>query len=447
MIKASSCRRAGVNTRLSEKPLSMANEPAPKPYGREVGLRSALVGGALLLSIAAAHADYKLDAGDSLNFTVAGLPELSSKTSIDVDGDATLPLVGSLHVAGLSVPQVLAKVQAVLPSKEFRRHAEDGREFPIIISPSDIGLAVAEYRPIYLSGDVAKPGEEPFRPSLTVRKAIALAGGFDILRYKLDNPFLQLSDLTSEYNTLWIEYAREQSTLARLKAELGNKSQIDPTFPVNAPIATSLSKDLLTNDASQLAVRNADFAKEKSYLKEASDKEIERAKLLSDEQGKEQEGLKNDTADLQRYSDLYNKGAVALPGLSEARRTVLQASTRVLQTTALLDSVEREQQDLARKLDRTGDVRQMLLLQETQNATVGLAATRSKLQAVSDKLRYTGMIKSQLVRGVESKPKITIIRSVDSRQSVINGDVDTELQPGDTIDVALQSDDPIAVSE
>lgn len=414
---------------------------------RRFGAPSALVIGALLASVTMAHAEYKLGAGDSLSFAVAGLPELSSKASIDVDGEATFPLVGSMHVAGLSVSQALARVQAVLPTKEFRRHAEDGREFPIIISPSDIGLAVFEYRPIYLNGDVAKPGEEPFRPSLTVRKAIALAGGFDILRYKLDNPFLQLSDLTSEYNTLWIDYARGQSTLARLKAELENKSQIDPDLAVNAPIAATLSKDILSNDANQLTVRTLDYTKEKTYLKEAFDKETERAKLLSDEEGKEQEGLKNDTVDLQRYTDLYNKGAVALPGLSEARRTVLQASTRVLQTTALLDSVEREQQDLARKLDRTSDARRIQLLKEKQDATVELAATRSKLQAVSDKLRYTGMIKSQLVRGVESKPKITIVRSVDDRQTVMSGDVDTELQPGDTVDVALQAADPVAVTE
>ena len=391
-----------------------------------------------------ARAEYRISPGDILSFAVAGLPELATKAPVDTDGNATFPLVGPMTVSGLSVPQALAKLQGVLPGREFRRHTDDGREFPVIISPSEIGLTVSEYRPIYLNGDVSKPGEEPFRPGLTVRKAVALAGGYDILRFKMDNPFLQLSDLTSEYNTLWVTYARDQAVVARLKAELDGKQQIDPKAVMDTPIAPSLTKEILDTERNRLTLRNVDFAKEQVYLRNAALKEGERAKLLNEEQGKEQEGLKNDTADLQRYTDLYSKGAVALPGLSEARRTVLQASTRVLQTTALLDSVEREQQDLDRKLDRSGDTRKIDLLKDIQEANTALAGTRAKLQAVSDKLRYTGMVKSQLLRGGDSQPKITIIRTVDGRQTKLDGDVDTALEPGDTVEVALQAEQPMA---
>jgi polysaccharide export outer membrane protein len=399
----------------------------------------------LMLVACPAWADYKISAGDVLGFSVAGLPELATKAPVDVDGNATLPLIGPLSVAGLSAPQALAKVQGVLPSKEFRRRTADGREFPVIISPGEIGLTVSEYRPVYLSGDVAKPGEEPFRPGLTVRKAIALAGGFDILRFKMDNPFLQLSDLTSDYNTSWVDFAKQQAVIARLQAELDAKQQLDAKLVITTPIAASLAKEILDNERNQLSVRNADFAKEQVYLRDAVLKEGDRAKVLNEQQSKEQDGVKADLADLQRYIELYNRGAVALPGLSDARRTVLLSSTRALQTTALLDSVEREQQDLNRKLDRVGDSRRMQLLQEMQVATTALASTRAKLQALSDKLRYTGMVKSQLVRGVDSQPKIVIMRVVDGRQSKINADIDAELQPGDTVEVALQAEQPVAV--
>lgn len=397
-----------------------------------------------MLATVPAQAAYRISAGDVLSFSVAGLPELATKAPVDVDGNATLPLIGPLSVSGLSAPQALAKVQAILPSKEFRRRTDDGREFPVIISPAEIGLTVFEYRPVYLNGDVAKPGEEAFRPGLTVRKAISLAGGFDILRFKMDNPFLQLSDLTSDYNTLWVDYAKQQAVVARLQAELDAKQQLDAKLLISTPIAPNLAQEIVDNERSQLAVRNADFAKEQVYLRDAARKEGDRAKVLGEQQSKEQDGVKADATDLQRYTDLYSKGAVALPGLSDARRTVLLSSTRALQTTALLDSVEREQQDLNRKLDRVGDSRRMQLLREMQDATTALASTRTKLQAVSDKLRYTGMVKSQLVRGVDSQPKIVIMRIVDGRPSKINADVDAELQPGDTVEVALQAEQPVA---
>jgi len=398
----------------------------------------------LMLATVPARAAYRISAGDVLSFSVAGLPELATKAPVDVDGNATLPLIGPLPVSGLSAPQALAKVQAILPSKEFRRRTDDGREFPVIISPAEIGLTVFEYRPVYLNGDVARPGEEAFRPGLTVRKAISLAGGFDILRFKMDNPFLQLSDLTSDYNTLWVDYAKQQAVVARLQAELDAKQQLDAKLLISTPIAPNLAREIVDNERNQLAVRNADFAKEQVYLRDASRKEGDRAKVLGEQQSKEQDGVKADATDLQRYTDLYSKGAVALPGLSDARRTVLLSSTRALQTTALLDSVEREQQDLNRKLDRVGDSRRMQLLREMQDATTALASTRTKLQAVSDKLRYTGMVKSQLVRGVDSQPKIEIMRVVDGRASKINADVDAELQPGDTVEVALQAEQPVA---
>ncbi len=397
-----------------------------------------------MLATVPAQAAYRISAGDVLSFSVAGLPELATKAPVDVDGNATLPLIGPLSVSGLSAPQALAKVQAILPSKEFRRRTDDGREFPVIISPAEIGLTVFEYRPVYLNGDVAKPGEEAFRPGLTVRKAISLAGGFDILRFKMDNPFLQLSDLTSDYNTLWVDYAKQQAVVARLQAELDAKQQLDAKLLISTPIAPNLAQEIVDNERNQLAVRNADFAKEQVYLRDAARKEGDRAKVLGEQQSKEQDGVKADATDLQRYTDLYSKGAVALPGLSDARRTVLLSSTRALQTTALLDSVEREQQDLNRKLDRVGDSRRMQLLREMQDATTALASTRTKLQAVSDKLRYTGMVKSQLVRGVDSQPKIVIMRIVDGRPSKINADVDAELQPGDTVEVALQAEQPVA---
>jgi polysaccharide export outer membrane protein len=34
------------------------------------------------------------------------------------------------------------------------------------------------FRPIYVLGEVTKPGDHPYVPGMTVRSAIALAGGF-----------------------------------------------------------------------------------------------------------------------------------------------------------------------------------------------------------------------------------------------------------------------------
>jgi polysaccharide export outer membrane protein len=46
-----------------------------------------------------------------------------------------------------------------------------------LINP-EVTVSILEYRPLFVNGEVEKPGGFPFSPGLTVRKAISLAGGF-----------------------------------------------------------------------------------------------------------------------------------------------------------------------------------------------------------------------------------------------------------------------------
>ncbi len=157
-------------------------------------LRSMVLALAFLVTARPAWAEYMISPGDIVALTVTGLPDLNTRAPVDADGKIVLPLVGAIPVSGLSLAEATAKVQAALPNKDLDHRLEDGRTIPIFIAPSRISLTMAEYRPIYISGDVAKPGEIPYRPGLTVRQAAALAGGFDIVRFKLDNPLMQMSD-------------------------------------------------------------------------------------------------------------------------------------------------------------------------------------------------------------------------------------------------------------
>ena len=76
--------------------------------------------------------------------------------------------------------------------------------------------------PIYVNGDVSKPGEYPYRPATTARQVIAVAGGYDIMHIRMNNPYLESADLRSEYGSLWTEFAKEQAHMWRIKNELGD---------------------------------------------------------------------------------------------------------------------------------------------------------------------------------------------------------------------------------
>ncbi|MCP3459237.1 polysaccharide biosynthesis/export family protein [Bradyrhizobium sp. CCGUVB23] len=138
-----------------------------------------------------------------------------------MDGNISLPLVGTLPASGLPLPEIRAKIGAALKSKIFRQRTADGREVVIVIDADEVTATIAEYRPVYVNGDVSKPGEYPYRPASTVRQLVAMAGGYDIMRIRMNNPYLESADLRSEYGSLWTEFAKGQARMWRIKNELG----------------------------------------------------------------------------------------------------------------------------------------------------------------------------------------------------------------------------------
>jgi polysaccharide export outer membrane protein len=269
--------------------------------------------------------------------------------------------VGRLAVAGLSVSEVVEKVRQLLPNKLYRRRSEDGREFPVAVAPDEVTIRVLEYRPVYLNGDIAKPGEQALLPGMTVRQAVALAGGFDFARFRMTNPFLELSDLRGEYDRLWIDFARAQIRVARLKAELNGRTEIDRSQLLPTPLANAVVQQIEQGEVDQFASRKVDLQKERIYLEASIKREQGRAGILTEQQKREVQGTDFDAEDLERVTDLYKKGTIPITRPVEARRSILLSSTRVLQTQAGLASVERELEEFRRKLQKLDDHRRLEL--------------------------------------------------------------------------------------
>jgi len=154
--------------------------------GRCIKCFSVAVG--LTISITQAKAEYQVNVGDVLEVAVAGVPELRQRVPVQIDGNISLPLIGVVPVAGLPLSQIRAQIRGAIASKVFRQRTPDGREVVIVIDADEVTTVVAEYRPIYVNGDVSKPGEYPYRPATTARQVIAVAGGYDIMHIRMNNP-------------------------------------------------------------------------------------------------------------------------------------------------------------------------------------------------------------------------------------------------------------------
>jgi polysaccharide export outer membrane protein len=389
------------------------------------------------LLVTPVRAEYRVDVGDVIEISVAKMPELQRRVIVQPDGSISVPMLGTLSVAGFSPAEVQAKIQSTIASRVFRQRTPDGLETPVVIGPDELSASIVEYRPVYVDGDVSKPGEHPYRPRMTVRQAVALSGGYDVLRGKVAAPVVDPADLTSESTTLWIEIAKEQAHVWRIKAELANTDNIDSASLMDVPIAGTTLSQIVSVETEQLKSAQESFQHEKEFLLRSIKQIGEQIAVLTEQQQKEEQGTQADVEELQRASDLFAKGALPSPRVTDARRAVLLSATRKLQTMAQLMQERRQQGDLTRQIEKLEDQRRADLLRELQDADVRVSEIRARLQGIGMKRHNMGAAKSQLMRGQEAKPELTIHRIGERSWERFKAQEDSELQPGDVVEVVL----------
>ena len=108
---------------------------------------------------------YRLGPGDQVRIIVVGEENLTGEFRVNDSGNVALPLVGAVHAAGLTSGGLEAAVGA------------DLRKYKLVSNPS-VAVEVIAYRPIYVLGEVNKPGQYSYQPGMTVVTAVAVAGGF-----------------------------------------------------------------------------------------------------------------------------------------------------------------------------------------------------------------------------------------------------------------------------
>lgn len=389
----------------------------------------------LSCSLAEAGPAYLLEPGDTIEIAIAGLPELRQRLKIQIDGSISMPRLGTLTVAGSTEAEARAKIQSVLATKVFRQRSPDGQERPFTVEIDDISASTVEYRPIYVSGDVSRPGEQAFRPHMTVRQAVASSGGYDPTRHRagINHDAIELQ---GEYAAKWAAFAKEHVRIWRLKSELGETSELDEKSLSSIPLPRATITEIVNVASEQLRTRHAEQAREKEYLERAITQADQHITILTSQLEKEEKGVQADAEDVQRITKLFEKGAVAIPRVSDARRAALLSSTRWLQTQAQLMQVTRQRTDLSRQLEKAADERMIAVLKEMQDAVVHQTEIRARLLAIGEKLQVAKAL--PILGDPGKKVEIAVFRrSVNGRTQFVAND-DAELQPGDVIEVTLR---------
>ena len=398
---------------------------------RRTGLHWLLLAMCLLLApvrvVAQAPDTYRLGSGDLLRITVHRRADLSGTYRIGPAGSFSMPLLGRIEAAGKDA-QSLEK----LISEAIGRHGGS--------NGSVASVEIAEFRPVFVIGDVAAPGRYPFIHGMTVIHAIALAGGFRPIRQEDLAVRLELHRVRENYRSLTEDLGATLAREARLLVEQAEGTEIQFPSELNSVLSpdrraqvVAVETRLFTSRSEALKSQIAALRSNQSVLQKEIDAlqaqisaEDERAKLLYEEIESFDSASRTTVVPRRVVLSLSREAT----GIAANRQGALALVAR---TQAEMGKVDKEILGLVnnRRIEiesELGEVRNHI-----SRLRIQISAARSVLS------ESRGWLPARAASAASvSNALATIVRWADPKPRELSADELTLLQPGDVVRIPVR---------
>ena len=109
--------------------------------------------------------EYTLVAGDRIKLVVEGEKDFSGEFTVDSAGAITAPIVGAVPASGKTLHELADAYGAKLRDGQILREPK--------VTAEPVGL-----RPIFVLGEVKRPGQYAYVSGMTIQSAVELAEGY-----------------------------------------------------------------------------------------------------------------------------------------------------------------------------------------------------------------------------------------------------------------------------
>lgn len=107
---------------------------------------------------------YRIGPGDRLRVATYGEERLTGEFVVNASGEIAFPLLGPVPAAGMTVEAFNAELQGRLAAQYMRNPR--------------VSVEMVNLRPVYILGEVQRPGEFPYGDRMSIYALVAKAGGF-----------------------------------------------------------------------------------------------------------------------------------------------------------------------------------------------------------------------------------------------------------------------------
>ena len=375
---------------------------------------------------AAPLADYRLAPGDRLTIVVYDQPQLSGQFVVDGGGGILLPLAGGVSLSGLT----LAEAQQLIQER-----FADG----VLVQPA-VSVRMTEYRPIFVTGNVRKPGSYRFMIGQSVKAAIAAAGGEG---QPLEQSFNgAVSDyITAEQHVRQLE--ADHSMLIMRKARL--EAQRDGSENFIMPMLVGLNRRNVDFELAYSAESDTFSRLAEMYRSQIQALQSQRPRVQA-----EIDAVTNQLAKQNEHLAIVN-GHLAdlelLAGKRLLRKDVLV--NQQIQKTLVEGQMSNLQAQVARLQQNMGDLDVRLSdvkANYVRQTLLELQETSQRLREVETSLgpaRRLLLVKAQGAGGDvdQAEYSIRVSRVRDGGMTTVDATDETMLSPGDIVEIKLKRRD------
>lgn len=366
---------------------------------------------------------------NSIDETVRGWTDLSGEYHLDEAGNLAIPFVGQIKADGKTPIEVGEQISQKLRQRFALREAPDAT------------LDFIGVRTVVVGGFVREPGAVEYRAGMTVRAALALAGGLEELLNPGTSAYRDYISNQGQLRILTDRHRRQQAILARLQAERAESEEI--TVPAELSDPDGLA--LISEQSEIMKRRRASLASEREALAQRTD--LLEAEITSLTQKTSAVERQRELAEESREAarSLADRGLVNNERIISAENRLISIENQLLDTsTAIL----RARQDVAattRELDSVvsgwmSDVIDQIQLVEAEAAEISERITTT-LHLLDDDAERLALLEgtSRTDMQIIPQPLVTLYRREEGSATVTahRSDLDTIVQPGDLVDVQI----------
>jgi polysaccharide biosynthesis/export protein len=364
---------------------------------------------------------YRAGPDDQLQITVFGQEKLTGKFRVGSDGTISFPLVGSVAVANLTTDEIGKRLEKALASR-----------MPAGLAPS---VEISEYAPVFILGDVERPGPYQYRPGMIALELMALGGGTSRVR---DIDVMQLAAQEQELADQRILRYAQLAQRARLTSELAGSGGAELHVPSSGDdelvsaqarqrivadqvMLSKVHQSVIADQTRALGDQRASYDQEMSSLQDSITLHDQEVKLL-EQQVNTEEGL-------------AGKGLTITSKVLDLKRALSATKRNALDLRLAFARARQRQLEIDERVVELRDLQSKESAKELGEVDVLVARTEEKIAALQSGISHlrSTTVKTRRSRTVE--PIYTVVRAEGSRHVEIVIKAFDTLQPRDILRV------------